>query len=59
MNKEVSWSMVYEKARRVWKVYNAIEDKQAKADFQKAMGQFMETVTRIHGFVPEDVSPSK
>jgi hypothetical protein len=59
MNKEVSWNMVCEKARNIWKVYHAIEDKQAKADFQKAMGEFMETVVRLHGFVPEDVSPSK
>jgi hypothetical protein len=59
VNKEVSWNMVYDKVRSVWKVYHAIEDKQAKADFQKAMGQFMETVTRIHGFVPEDVSTNK
>ena len=54
MNQEVSWNMVYDKARRVWKAYHCIEDKQVKVDFQKAMGQFMETVTRIHGFVPEE-----
>ena len=60
MNMEnVSWNMVYEKARNMYRAYHKIEDKKTKADFDKAMGQFMETIIRIHGFVPENVTPSK
>jgi hypothetical protein len=54
MNQEVSWNMVCEKIRRVWAVYHSIGDESTKKEFDKAMGDVMMTIAKIHGFVPED-----
>jgi len=54
MNQEVSWNMVCEKIRQVWAIAHTIKDERAKKEFDKAMGNVMITIAKIHGFVPED-----
>jgi hypothetical protein len=46
--------MVCEKIRRVWAIYHSTSDESVRKEFDKAMGDVMMTITKIHGFVPEE-----
>lgn len=54
--KSVSWNQVAEDIRSMWGVYWSIVDSIKRKECEKAIYAVTDTVIRMHGMIPEEVT---
>lgn len=54
--KSVSWNQITEDIRQMWIVYWSISDPDTRKKCESAIWTVTQTMMRMHGFIPEEIT---